>query len=1003
MQLADESPLTAPSSTPPSGLAESPDPVDPGDRGTDATAVLDPDRGAGPKGAAQPSFDESGTGSLRPADAAYGLAGLVVAGLLSLFVFAFFNWPQPDGLGDLDRPLLFTDTTPSGGDMGAHVWGPAYLRDYLLPQGRLSGWTPDWYAGFPAYHFYMVIPPLLIVAVNAGLPWFLGLPMALLALAVAYRLTVRLPVSRPLVWIPAVAIAIMLVAVPYGISFKLVTVIGLIGFPLAAWKMGRLAGAAEPIPTFLALAGFIFLFDTNFTIYGGNIASTLAGEFSFSISIMLVLLAVGLASKGMDRNTLRAPAAVVIALVALTHVLPVFFMIPAMVLLVLMHPKAQRSWPLAATVAIALLPIALRAGTGSLLLAIVAVVVVVASAVAADRQIAHRAAWLAVTGPVAILVSAFWLLPFVARRGFFNDMGWEPLEHVGPALLTVPMKIALPLSAIGVVLSYTARERLGMVFGGTGALFAAAVANVVGEGPVWNARLLPFYYLSVYLTAAIGLAMIVRFVGALAAGDLRRPDVRLLWSGAAVAAVATVVAVAMPLRILPGGHRTDDGGYDWLVFSNTARSFVPSWIEWNYSGYEQKESYREYRQVVQTMIDLGNDPDHGCGRAMWEHHKDLDRYGTPMALMLLPHWTDGCIGSMEGLYFESSASTPFHFLNQSMLSNEPSRPQRDLPYQDFDIDRGIAQLQTSGVRYYLAQSDKAIEAARTHPDLAEVGEAQPFVVFEVAGSELVEALTVEPQVVSGRTEADVAGEFEDGAEPSRFDVGWLSQAVEFYNDPNAFAALPAEDGPRGWVRTTTLQSTEVTAVEAAQVSNVEVDTNRISFSVDQVGTPVLVKASFFPNWRVDGADGPWRVGPNLMVVVPTAQDVELSFGRSAVDILAIVLTLAGLGAVVALRGADRGRALLPAGLLSRSGGRAVAGAPSEAEGDDWHLFESEAVPPTRSSVPAVDSSEWGLFEAGAAASPESDEWELFRAEAAERGQSTPDRRPIDWGEPPPGR
>ena len=46
--------------------------------------------------------------------------------------------------------------------------------------------------------------------------------------------------------------------------------------------------------------------------------------------------------------------------------------------------------------------------------------------------------------------------------------------------------------------------------------------------------------------------------------------------------------------------------------------------------------------------------------------------------MLLPYFTDGCIGSMEGLYFESSTTTPFHFLNQSELSTgavaRPARP-----------------------------------------------------------------------------------------------------------------------------------------------------------------------------------------------------------------------------------------------------------------------------------------------------------------------------------------
>ena len=54
--------------------------------------------------------------------------GLIIALACSGFVFAQM---RPD--------LLFADTTPSGGDMGAHVWGPAFLRDHLLTQGRLSG------------------------------------------------------------------------------------------------------------------------------------------------------------------------------------------------------------------------------------------------------------------------------------------------------------------------------------------------------------------------------------------------------------------------------------------------------------------------------------------------------------------------------------------------------------------------------------------------------------------------------------------------------------------------------------------------------------------------------------------------------------------------------------------------------------------------------------------------------------------------------------------------
>ena len=67
-----------------------------------------------------------------------------------------------------------------------------------------------------------------------------------------------------------------------------------------------------------------------------------------------------------------------------------------------------------------------------------------------------------------------------------------------------------------------------------------------------------------------------------------------------------------------------------------------------------------------------------------------------MALMLLPYWTDGCIGSMEGLYFESSATVPYHFLSAAELSKAPSNPMRDLPYPTMNVADGVRHLQLLG-------------------------------------------------------------------------------------------------------------------------------------------------------------------------------------------------------------------------------------------------------------------------------------------------------------------
>src|SRR5688500_4494889 len=186
---------------------------------------------------------------MRRPSASAVLSFLTVAGA-SLFI-----------LFQLAPSLLVANTTPAGGDMGAHVWAPAYMRDHLLPHWRLSGWTPDWYAGFPAFQFYFPLPSLLIVLLD--------------------------------------------VVLPYGVAFKLVSVSGLITLPIAAWAFGRLSGMRFPGPAILAVATVPFLFERAFTIYGGNIPSTLAGEFAYSISLSVGLVFLGVYARGLETGKHR--------------------------------------------------------------------------------------------------------------------------------------------------------------------------------------------------------------------------------------------------------------------------------------------------------------------------------------------------------------------------------------------------------------------------------------------------------------------------------------------------------------------------------------------------------------------------------------------------------------------------------------------------------------------------------------------------------------------------
>jgi hypothetical protein len=85
------------------------------------------------------------------------------------------------------------------------------------------------------------------------------------------------------------------------------------------------------------------------------------------------------------------------------------------------------------------------------------------------------------------------------------------------------------------------------------------------------------------------------------------------------------------------------------------------------------------------------------------------------------------------------------------------------------------------------------------------------------------------------------------------------------------------------------------------ISNVSIGEESVRFSVDKIGVPVLVRVSYFPNWKVDGATGPYRVAPNMMVVIPTSTNVNMHYGWNMIDYVAYLLSFAGIAWIVVTR------------------------------------------------------------------------------------------------------
>ena len=760
---------------------------------------------------------------------------------------------------------IFSSTTPTGGDMGAHVWGPAFLRDELLPNFQLRGWSGDWYAGFPAMHFYMFLPYLAIVFVDLFLP--------------------------------------------YGVAFKLVAVAGVTLMPATAWLLARLSRWPFPLPALSAVAGFLFVFDFNFTIYGGNIASTLAGEFAFSIGLAVTLVYLGLVYRAIEFNELKTLASVALAVVALCHLVTLIFAIAGTVLIVVsagIHriPKlfgALKAWWLLSGFAVVEIVLwrLLSQHFAALILSLFFVLCLLC--------IEFRGAFRALTvGVLGGALSAFWVVPFYLRRGYLNDMGWEKLTELrenlffpaelGGAGSRISITWLLVLAGFGALAGLFRWERAIIFL----VVLSSCLAIAFAQWPqdrIWNARLLPFWYLSLYLLAAWGFwylfqAACSRTRAGRSAAPWTREGSLAIYVAPIVALVVALAGTSLYLGTSFGGSYDEDNDFRWGPVSVSAedRNFVRGWADWNFSGYENRAESETFNNLIRTMRKVGKD--HGCGRALWEYDKDeLGSYGTPMAPMLLPYWTDGCIGSMEGLYFESSQTVPFHFLMQSELSSNPSRPMRDLPYSPLNVSQGISHMKMSGIRYYLAYSDEAVSNAKGFSeDLTVITQSGPWTVFLVQDSSIVQALEYEPLVSEG---------------PFFGKRSWIDPAVNWFNDESRWLVPIADDGPEAWPRVPVEEIDGPTSalrfgnqssrkLESLKITEVSVSNEEISFEVDEVGIPVIVKTSYFPNWSASGADGPFRITPNWMVVIPSEDKVELRYGRTSVENFGLLLTVLGI-------------------------------------------------------------------------------------------------------------
>jgi hypothetical protein len=701
-------------------------------------------------------------------------------------------------VGAIFKPsLMLSDTITAGGDMASHYFPAKYLKEELLPKGHIIGWLPGWYGGLPLFQYYFFLPFLLM--------------------------------------------SVLSVAMPLQVAFKLVTVLGVFLLPVCAFFLMRMLGFRFPMPAFAAIFTMPFLFMENHSMWGGNIPSTLAGEFSYSISLSLTVLFFGSLYMGLQRGRYVLHNAMLLAAITFTHVYTLLWVVSSSVFLLLGREK---------------------------------------------KQVIGRATYLAKTYFLSFLLTGFWVVPMVLRLAYTTpyDIVWNISEDVLPPILW-PFALIFVVGLFAGIFNRDERVML-LAFSILPCMFFFRFASWLG---VVDIRFVPFVYLALMLIGAYGMNQIARSLKAKGLLVILVLILTMFWveSSKVVFTGTTVTGndlsagrlmnLMNPLVFHPENITTQLLSWRYSGYSDF-------WVQWNYEGFENKQLWSQFRSTNDFLRAGPAD-----ARAQFEHSELYDPAGSVRAFESIPLFSGRSI--IEGLYMSSIETAPFAFYIQSEISEQKSCPYwATYPCTYFRLDDGTEHLKMFNVQYIVARSERLKAAMRGNPQWELAYSDDPFEVWNLTTNpgryvtvplyEPVLFQTVDWKNISyhwfRRMDLIPTPIVFRGSVDST-DLSTFRQIVRnpTFGDLDGLTSLPAPAG---------CNVTEVVSAEA------------IEFTTDCIGAPHIVAVSYYPSWTAEGADRVYLVSPSFMLVYPRQNTVRLSYSKLPEDWLGIGMS--ALGAIV---------------------------------------------------------------------------------------------------------
>lgn len=664
--------------------------------------------------------------------------------LLSIYAFLLYYF-KPS--------LIFLDTTISGGDTGSHNYLWYYLKSYLLPKRKLIGWTPDWYAGLPLFQYYFVFP---------------------------YLLTLILDIFFPL-----------------NISFKIVTVLGTFLMPIATFLSMKLMNFRFPIPILASVFILSFLFMEANSMWGGNIPSTLAGEFSYSLSLSLTILFFGTFYNGLKHGNKIILNSLIFWFIMLTHVYTTIFTFVSSCFLLLTNDK---------------------------------------------REFIRRLKYSLKCYGISFLLIGFWLVPLFFKMNYHTpfDFIWiiNNIKEVFPEIL-IPF---FSLAFIGILISI--KEKDGRIwFISFSVLVSFLLYKLSPLLRVTDIRFIPFLQLFPIFIASYAVAKIVNKIK--------------------ISHVFVIVIIILA-----------------FIWTKEHVTFIDFWIKWNYEGFENKPHWSQLNNMTTYLAGLP------YGRVVHEFSSSHDKFGTPRTLELIPFFTGKPV--LEGLTIESGVSAPYVFWIQSEISETPTCPLPRMRCSSFNLENGIKHLKMFNVDYLVATSDKLKNAARNNKECTFLKSFNEIEIYKLNNTgKYVVLPEYEPILVKTKDWKKTSLELFKNMDV--IDVPFVFVKNIDKKTMNDFKFVVDDKN---------LSAIKKIPLNASCDINESVTNEEIRINTSCIGKPLWIKVSYFPNWKVEGANKIYLASPSFMLIFPEKSEVRLYYGSTIWDVIGNTLTLVGICIII---------------------------------------------------------------------------------------------------------